>query len=230
MTPRCSDSTPTAEHGLDVLHELQTRHAMIDREVERSADRLGDVGRVDSVEIEPRRRECQEYLSLGLRRHHEHVCRDARQNGFVRVSIIGFNLPGREFCRPDGSLMSNVHVGVQLRREPVDLARADGAEVRWDIDIDVVDCDGDLDFRGPVAQGRRGDRFVYLTWGELHPDAGFEMFRRAKLMLNRIDPGLVRAALEADGLVGRVDLTGSDGGPRCARVDPPAILWSALSG
>ncbi len=125
--------------------------------------------------------------------------------------------------------MSNVHVGVQLRREPVDLARADGLEVRWDIDVDVVDHDGGLDFRGPVVQGRRGDRFVYLTWGELHPGGGFEMFRRAKLMLNRIDPVLVRTALEANGLAARVDLTGSDGGPRCARVDPPAVDWSAPS-
>ena len=126
--------------------------------------------------------------------------------------------------------MSNVHVGVQVRREPVDLARADVAEARWGIDVDVVDHDWDLDFRGPVVQGRRGERFVYLTWGEVHPGGGFEMFRRAKLMLNRIDPGLVRAGLGADGLEACVDLTGSDGGPRCARVDPPAIVWSAPSG
>ena len=126
--------------------------------------------------------------------------------------------------------MFNVHVGVQLRREPVDLATADAAEVRWDIDVDVVDHDGALDFRGPVVQGRLGDRFIYLTWGEVHPGGEFEMFRRAKLMLNRIDPGLVRAALGADGLEAHVDLTGSDGGPRCARVDPPAIAWSAPSG
>ncbi len=126
--------------------------------------------------------------------------------------------------------MSNVHVGVPLRREPVDLARADCVEVRWNIDVDVVDHDGDLDFRGPLVQGRRGDRFVYLTWGELHSGGGFEMFRRAKLMLNRIDPGLVQTALKANGLEARVDLTGSDGGPRCARVDPPAIEWSASSG
>lgn len=126
--------------------------------------------------------------------------------------------------------MANVHVGVQLRREPVELTRADAAVVRWDIDVDVVDHAGDLDFRGPVVQGRRGERFVYLTWGEVHPGGAFEMFRRAKLMLNRIDPGLVRAALGADGLEARVDLTSSDGGPRCARVDPPAIVWSARSG
>jgi len=126
--------------------------------------------------------------------------------------------------------MSNVHVGVQLRREPVDLARADAAEVRWGIDVDVMVHDGDLDFRGPVVQGRRGERFVYLTWGEVHPGGAFEMFRRAKLMLNRIDPDLVRSALGADGLEARVDLTGTDGGPRCVRVDPPAIVWSAPSG
>ena len=52
------------------------------------------------------------------------------------------------------------------------------------------------------------------------------MFRRAKLMLNRIDASVVGSALDAERLLARVDLTGDDGGPRCARVDPPAIEWS----
>ena len=54
------------------------------------------------------------------------------------------------------------------------------------------------------------------------------MFRRAKLMLNRIDQAIVRSALETNHLSAKVDLTGNDGGPRCARVDPPAIEWAAL--
>jgi hypothetical protein len=36
--------------------------------------------------------------------------------------------------------------------------------------------------------GRRGDRFIYLTWGDLGADHEFEMFRRAKVMLNRVAP------------------------------------------
>lgn len=123
--------------------------------------------------------------------------------------------------------MDNVHVGVQLRREPAQLVRADLAETAWEINVEVVDTDGGLDFRGPAVQGRRGDRFVYLTWGDLGPDGEFEMFRRAKLMLDRVEPTVMNAAVGAGHLHARVDLTGDDGGPRCARVDPPAIEWSA---
>jgi hypothetical protein len=57
-------------------------------------------------------------------------------------------------------------------------------------------------------------------------DASFSMFRRAKLVLDRIDPDVVRAAVrDGRGLVAIVDLTDGRGGPRCARVDPPALEW-----
>jgi hypothetical protein len=122
--------------------------------------------------------------------------------------------------------MENVHVGVQVRREAADLIRADESGASWDLDIEIIRRD-DLDFRGPAVQGKRGDRFIYLTWGDVGPDGSFEMFRRAKLMLDRIEPQLIEAAIEADCLEARVDLTGLDGGPLCARVDPPAVSWSA---
>ena len=122
--------------------------------------------------------------------------------------------------------MQNVHVGVQVRREPWEIVRADAADARWDVEIDVVDRGGHIDFRGPAVQGKRGERFVYLTWGDVGRDDEFEMFRRAKLMLDRVDPSLLERARRAGELVARVDLTDGRGGPRCARVDPPAIEWS----
>jgi len=122
--------------------------------------------------------------------------------------------------------MENVHVGVQVRREAADLIRADEPEASWDLDIEIVRRD-DLDFRGPAVQGKRGDRFIYLTWGDVGADGSFEMFRRAKLMLDRIEPQLIESAIEADRLDATVDLTGRDGGPLCARGDPPAVSWSA---
>jgi hypothetical protein len=144
----------------------------------------------------------------------------------VRIVIAGVNPPGRSFCRPDGSVMDNVHVGVQAAREPSQLIRADTSEMRWEVDVTVVRTNGALDFRGPSVQGKRGDRFIYLTWGHVGPDDTFEMFRRAKLMLDRVAPELVGLAMATGRLDARVDLTGDDGGPRCARVDPPAIAWS----
>ena len=146
----------------------------------------------------------------------------------MRIVITGHHLPGRSFCRPDGSMMENVHVGVQVRRDPSELVPGDRADATWTVDVDVVRRDGAFDFRGPAVQGKRGDRFVYLTWGNVGDDGSFEMFRRAKLMLDRIDSELMAAAVAAGTLGARVELTDDRGGPRCARIDPPAIEWSPI--
>jgi hypothetical protein len=131
----------------------------------------------------------------------------------VRLVIDGWNLPGR-----DCGSHHDVHVGVQLRREPVELVPAD-RDARWEVDIEVVDREDGRDFRGPAVQGRRGERFVYLTWGEGAGDR-FSMFRRAKLMLDDV-PDADRARVTA-----RVDLTDESGMPRCARLRPPALTWA----
>jgi uncharacterized protein DUF5990 len=86
---------------------------------------------------------------------------------------------------------------------------------------------GGFDFRGPAVHGRRGDRVLDLTWGNVDDDGGFHMFRRAKLMLDRIDPKLVAIAeRETLPLIGTIRLTDRRGGPRCARVDPPDLTWA----
>ena len=146
----------------------------------------------------------------------------------MRVVIEGFELPGRRFCSPDGTPVTNVHVGVQIGAHPSDLVSGDAKDARWELDV-IVDQqpDGSFDFRGPVVHGRRGDRFLYLTWGDVDESGGFEMFRRAKLMLDRIDPKLVAAAVRtARPIVGTIRLTDHRGGPRCARVDPPDLTWA----
>jgi hypothetical protein len=125
--------------------------------------------------------------------------------------------------------MENVHVGVQLGKHPVGLVRGDMTSARWEVDVlAIVDDDGGIDLRGPVVQGKRGERFLYLTWGDVRPDGSFAMFRRAKLMVSDIDRGLLEAAVESDGqLVAVIGLTDDRGGPVCARVRPPAIRWRA---
>jgi hypothetical protein len=146
----------------------------------------------------------------------------------VHVVIVGHHLPGRRCQQPHGIVLTNVHVGVQERSVPIGLVAADAPEARWELDVHVVTGpDGELDFRGPVVHGKRGERFIYLTWGEVGTAGSFAMFRRAKLMLNRVDGSVIRRAMEPDAsLVGTIDLTDSRGGPRCARVDPPALTWA----
>ena len=140
----------------------------------------------------------------------------------MRIVIEGRNPPGRQFEQH-----ANVHVALQERRDPLGLVPGDAPSARWALDVAVVGTAGDRDFRGPAVQGKRGERFVYLTWGDVASDGRFVMFRRAKLMLADVDASLLEAA-QHDGrtLVATVDLSDERGGPRCARVRPPAIAWS----
>jgi hypothetical protein len=145
----------------------------------------------------------------------------------VKVRIEGRDLPGREFCSA-GERLQNVHVGPQVGKEPTDLVRADVATASWDLEVRVlVTDDGALDFRGPAVHGRRDERFLYLTWGDVGADGTFAMFRRAKLMLDSVDAELVGMA-DAGGrtLVATIVLTDGSGHPICARVGPPELTWS----
>lgn len=124
----------------------------------------------------------------------------------MRLVIRGHRLPGL-ICGPH----TNIHVGLQVRKDPADLVPADAATALWTTDLQT---DGG-DFRGPAVHGRRGERFVYLTWGTVQGDS-FTMFRRAKIMLDDL-PG------DAEEITLDVDLTDESGMPRCARVQPTTI-------
>ena len=131
------------------------------------------------------------------------------------LEIRGHNLPGRTFACAEGPY-ANVHCGIQLGREPADLVPGDAPMAVWTTEIRVVDGP---DFRGPAVQGKKGERFVYLTWGDVGPDGTFTMFRRAKLMLGDL-PSVEGRVLAI------VDLTDDKGGPRCARLRAPALQWT----
>jgi hypothetical protein len=124
----------------------------------------------------------------------------------MRLIIRGHHLPGST-CGPH----RNVHVGLQVQAEPVGLVRADAAAAEWVVDLRTADGD----FLGPAVHGRKGQRFVYLTWGAV-VDGSFRMFRRAKLMLAELPA-------DADEVTVHVDLTDERGMPRCARLRPPAV-------
>lgn len=159
------------------------------------------------------------------------VRRSPCDDDVVRVVIEGYDLPGRTFGGPAGEAYADVRVGVQIRANAEQLVPGDAEAARWEIDIAVAaGPDGSLDFKGPAVHGKRGDRFLYLTWGSVDAHGHFRRFRRAKLMLNRVDPDIVRAAGDgAHQLVARVRLSDDDGGPRCARVDPPDISWNVAT-
>jgi hypothetical protein len=124
----------------------------------------------------------------------------------MRLVIRGHDLPGRK-CGP----YNEVHVGLQVGREPADLVPGDAEEATW---ITEIRTEGG-DFRGPAVQGPKGDRFIYLTWGTFTNET-FTMFRRAKLMLADLPEGLDLVTVD-------VHLTDETGMPRCARLSAPAV-------
>ena len=149
----------------------------------------------------------------------------------VTIRIRGHDLPGARCVGLPGiakPAYEAVHVGVQRKREVVDLVPGDAPEACWDLLVEVVPGrDGGLDFRGPWVQGKPGERFVYLSWGELLPGGGLAMFRRAKLWLTTIGDDRLQQAIATGSVVeGRLPLTDRRGGPICASVRPPTIEWS----
>ncbi|WP_406272559.1 DUF5990 family protein [Actinacidiphila glaucinigra] len=141
------------------------------------------------------------------------------------LRIEGSDLPGRTFGGHRG-----VHVAVQRRARPAELLDprpGDAAAATWDLDCRVRETPDGLDVTGPHVQGGPGARFVYLSWGTVGDSGDFTMFRRAKLMLDGVGPGTLRAAARSGTLLGRLGLTDVRGGPLCAAVRPPLVTWSA---
>lgn len=121
-------------------------------------------------------------------------------------------MPGRRCGSHD-----NVHVGLQVGSRPEGLVAGDAIEAEWSTEVRVICHDDGRDFRGPAVHGKRGERFLYLTWGECD-GRDFAMFRRAKLMLDDLpaDSGEVTV---------HVSLTDRHGMPSCARLRDPAVRW-----
>ena len=149
----------------------------------------------------------------------------------MRIVIEGHDLPGAEFVS-DGVLLRNVHVALQVGTDPVGPVRGDADGARWEVDVRAVVADGDVDLRGPAVHGKRGERFFYLTWGDVGAGGSFAMFRRAKLMIGDIEPYVL------GGGDGRRWLTRGVGfadrrtrrPPVCPCVRPPVISWRSGSG
>jgi hypothetical protein len=151
----------------------------------------------------------------------------------VKIEIQGRNLPGRRCApNPQGEGYENVHVGLGSRGQAIELVPGDANEAHWAIEVRLIRADdGSLDFGGPLVEGKRGDRFLYLNWGTVAADGSFSLFRRAKISLSELPTELAERALAADNrIAATVDLTDAKGNPLCARVRPPYIGWSLLPG
>ncbi|MCX5266386.1 DUF5990 family protein [Streptomyces sp. NBC_00199] len=153
----------------------------------------------------------------------------------MRIRIDAVDLPGLTGpASADGRTpaYANLHVAVQRRDRPAELLdpqRGDASSATWTLECTASATPAGTEVVGPYVQHRLGRRFVYLSWGTVDEAGVFTMFRRAKLMLDAVPADVLAAAAREGLLVGRLGLTDAQGGPLCARVEPPHIAWSAAS-
>jgi hypothetical protein len=149
----------------------------------------------------------------------------------MQIRIEGTDLPGRSCgASLDFPGYDNIQVGVQRRAkrdELLGLTPGDAPTARWTMDCQVTETVVGRDVRGPYIQGPPGGRFSYLNWGTVDDDAGFRLFRRAKLWLDGVPAGVLEDAVRNGVLVGRLGLTDARDNPTCAARRPPTIECSA---
>ena len=132
------------------------------------------------------------------------------------------NLPGTECAGK-----TDVRLGVQKGQVVLDDVPAEGEEITFPVPLRVIlrGHNGQPDFRGPFVQGRVGERFVYLCWGQRRGEA-WEGFRRAKLPLSQISRPLLEKALQTGKpLHVFLDMTDDRGGPLTASIKEHAMVW-----
>jgi hypothetical protein len=140
----------------------------------------------------------------------------------VTLLLHCWNLPGACF-----DTHTAVRLGVQRGRDVVDDVSADVKDVTFTVPLRIGDDNGKghPNFLGPYAHGTPQERFIYLNWGERR-NGQWEGFRRAKIMLQDLDPELVEEAVRnSQPIEATIDMTDKKGGPLCARVRSTNIRW-----
>ena len=143
------------------------------------------------------------------------------------VEVRGVNSPGRR-CNPapQHGPYEDVQMGVGHFTNPVGVVPGDTRGVLWRVPVRVVRQNGELDFRGPHVDGKRGDRHIYLNWFNREADGQLRLFRRGKVMLEGLDPRLVEQAERTDAALRcTVNLTNEKGLPSTARFWAADLAW-----
>lgn len=136
----------------------------------------------------------------------------------VTITIIAIDPP---FERQHGVLF-----GLQSTRSVDDpLPASESTEFR--VHVEVRSNHGVVDFAGDHVHGRRGDRFIYLSWGVADQSGTFVMFARAKIKLGDIPPDLLALSIEQrHDLQADVQATNAHGEPASGTINAPAIRWT----
>jgi hypothetical protein len=126
--------------------------------------------------------------------------------------------------KPPAGVAFGLQLGKSAANTIVQTQQSAGKDLRFEFALSAVTGDGSCppDFRGPAAQGRKGERFVYLCVGQYAGQVGSPWARRMKVPLVAISGELVELALgrPLSVLEAQVPGTARDGGPNAATVKP----------
>lgn len=121
---------------------------------------------------------------------------------------------------------AGVDFGIQKGRgsmyETIQTQRSTGGDLVFEFGVvlKMATAGGSPDFGGPIVQGPRGERFVYVDIGTLAGQRDTPWSRRLKVPLTDFPAAPMRQASAGATVVfeTRVPGTGRDGGPSCASV------------
>ncbi len=117
--------------------------------------------------------------------------------------------------QPPPGVTFGIQKGKSSVYETILKQQSDGGDLVFEFPIEVRDGQtGDPDFGGPIVQGPREGRFVYLDIGTYAGETGSPWQRRLKVPLS----GITRQMLKAKLLQTRIPGTGRDGTPSCGTV------------
>jgi hypothetical protein len=147
---------------------------------------------------------------------------NSKQSDQLTIEVICTDLPGISFAE-----YQPVYLGIQKGTDVIEAVPGDTKRVVFKPVFRIgKQADGSPNFLGPFAQGTPQQRFFYLSWGVMHQDGRFEMFRRAKIHLSHIRWEQIQKAMsQGTPLKVTLKLTGKKGDPLCASVRSPHIEW-----
>ena len=119
-----------------------------------------------------------------------------------------------------------VDFGIQKGRgslfETIQTQRSSGGDLTFEFNVTAkaANASASPDFSGPIVQGPRGGRFIYIDIGTYAGQRDTPWSRRLKVPLTGITAKLIGQASTGTTRVleARVPGTGRDGGPSCASV------------
>ena len=151
----------------------------------------------------------------------------------LTIELLATNFPRRRTPQPfvkDMNTDEPIWLGVQKgqaakavieQRTPGDANRAN-----FTATFTIARKGKALDFKGPYAQGKPGERFFYLSWNYMKPGGTLEMFSRLKIPLSAIPIHKVESALKSGkALHGELSLTDEKGNPLCATAKASHLKW-----